>query len=573
MTKNTLDSPYLSIVVTARNDNHGGDMLKRIQAFVESLVRQCRKFNLDAELIVVEWNPLKDKKRIYDEISWPYPLDPLTIRFIEVPSAIHNALENADKFPLFQMIAKNVGIRRAKGQFVLATNIDIIFSDELVWFLSQKMLEEKHFYRIDRYDVGKRSIPASIGAENLIKYCESNIIRINSLEGTIETTSHSGVRFDKAFTSLPKQDLTSLAKHECSRLHTNACGDFTLLSTQYWHKLKAYPELQKWSIFIDGLMVHMAYAAGIEQIILTDPMRIYHIEHDLGWALTQETTKTRPSLDYNKEYRPWCDQMIKEMKPITTNDDNWGFAGNGFPEKIISETNKDSLIPLLKTWIHTIAEQENRLYYRDQTSESLFALVKAVEKYKPTRVIELGTLSGLSLRTWLVADPNIKVTAVDLSFSALMKSKDFLPFDQSRVTLVEQNILQLDFERLWNHDKPIILYVDAHDLPGVPIINYVLVNALPSLPKGSLVMVDDVWYSPITLNADNVSDFFSKIVANEIDSLQCFDGYYAPYWKGGSFLGFMEVIPLMEWVNKNKIELDFKPGIKSVAFSWGGANA
>ena len=33
------------------------------------------------------------------------------------------------------MIAKNAGIRRARGQFVLATNIDIIFSNELVGFL------------------------------------------------------------------------------------------------------------------------------------------------------------------------------------------------------------------------------------------------------------------------------------------------------------------------------------------------------------------------------------------------------------------------------------------------------
>ena len=29
------------------------------------------------------------------------------------------------------MIAKNVGIRRARGEFVLATNIDILFSSEL----------------------------------------------------------------------------------------------------------------------------------------------------------------------------------------------------------------------------------------------------------------------------------------------------------------------------------------------------------------------------------------------------------------------------------------------------------
>ena len=48
------------------------------------------------------------------------------------PSVLHRRLKYADRLPLFQMIAKNVGIRRAKGQFVLATNIDILFSDELI---------------------------------------------------------------------------------------------------------------------------------------------------------------------------------------------------------------------------------------------------------------------------------------------------------------------------------------------------------------------------------------------------------------------------------------------------------
>ena len=39
------------------------------------------------------------------------------------------------------MIAKNVGIRRARGRFMLATNIDIIFSNELVDWLASGPLE------------------------------------------------------------------------------------------------------------------------------------------------------------------------------------------------------------------------------------------------------------------------------------------------------------------------------------------------------------------------------------------------------------------------------------------------
>ena len=53
-----------------------------------------------------------------------------------MPPGVHRRYQYSEALPLYQMIAKNVGIRRARGQFVLATNIDIIFSDELVEYLS-----------------------------------------------------------------------------------------------------------------------------------------------------------------------------------------------------------------------------------------------------------------------------------------------------------------------------------------------------------------------------------------------------------------------------------------------------
>ena len=219
-------------------------------------------------------------------------------------------------------------------------------------------------------------------------------------------------------------------------------------------------------------------------------------------------------------------------------------------------------------WIQTIAFRDKRLYYRDQTVSSLNQLVDYVRKFKPTKVVELGTLLGLSLRTWLAADANLQVTAVDLSFDNLHRSKEFLPLDLSRVTLRQQNILELDFSTLWDIDDRVILYVDAHDLPGVPIMEHVLNNALLALPRGSVVIVDDIWYSPDQLTDETAESFFFAKVRNEIDPLQCFDGYFAPYWQGGSFMGFMEVVPLMEWANRNRVQLSFTPGIKSVMFEW-----
>src|ERR1044072_4643258 len=100
--------PYLSIVVTTRNDDHGGDPLKRLQAFVNTLAAQCRRTSLDAEVIVVEWNPPPDRPRVSELCRVPEDT-PFRLRFVEVSPALHQQRRFGSVLPLFQMIAKNVG--------------------------------------------------------------------------------------------------------------------------------------------------------------------------------------------------------------------------------------------------------------------------------------------------------------------------------------------------------------------------------------------------------------------------------------------------------------------------------
>jgi FkbM family methyltransferase len=219
-------------------------------------------------------------------------------------------------------------------------------------------------------------------------------------------------------------------------------------------------------------------------------------------------------------------------------------------------------------WIVKLSTAQKRLYYHDQTPESLNDLVKLVDKYKPTKIVELGTLSGLSLRTWLSADTNAEIIAIDLSFAPLRQSQQIIPVDLSRVKLLEQDILKTDFSQLWGPEDRVLLYVDARDMPNVPIMDHVLQHAVPLLPEESVVVIDDVWRSETALNSENSLEFLKGVIIREIDHLQCFQGHYAPYWKGGSFFGFREVMPLMNWVNQNKVDLNFQVGIKSVAFEW-----
>jgi len=223
---------------------------------------------------------------------------------------------------------------------------------------------------------------------------------------------------------------------------------------------------------------------------------------------------------------------------------------------------------LFQEMIDVMARRENRLYYRDQSARTMCSLASLARQLDPSVIVELGTLGGLSLRTWIASTKQTRIYAVDLSFQTLRETMEFLPADLSRVTLLEQDILQTDFSRLWTAQDKVIFFIDAHDLPNVPIMKHVLDTALPSLPDGSLVIVDDLWFSEERLTPDNAKAFLEDRVCNEIDELQCFHGHYAPYHEGGSFMGFAEAIPLQEFVNRHGIPLVHEPGSKHVFFVW-----
>ena len=172
------DAPYLSVVVTARNDNHGGNLLGRMQLFVNGLLEQCRRHDLPAELILVEWNPPPERPRLAEALSWPTEASPCAVRIIEVPAQVHNRYKYAQALPLYQMIAKNVGIRRARGPYVLATNIDLLFNHELMAFIAARKLQPDRMYLTDRHDV-PADVPPHATLDQQLEFCRHHRIRIH----------------------------------------------------------------------------------------------------------------------------------------------------------------------------------------------------------------------------------------------------------------------------------------------------------------------------------------------------------------------------------------------------------
>ena len=154
---------YLSFVSVGRNDNYGGDFDFRLQNSVRFIAHYVEKYKIPSEYIFVNYNPFYDKPSLQESLDWPKDRKYLKIRIIDVPPEVHKEVADPNirkPVPVLEYIAKNVGIRRAKGEYVLATNPDIIFNPKILKYIAKRRLRKDTFYRTDRCDFTK--IPEEI---------------------------------------------------------------------------------------------------------------------------------------------------------------------------------------------------------------------------------------------------------------------------------------------------------------------------------------------------------------------------------------------------------------------------
>ncbi len=257
-----------------------------MQLFIDGLADQAERFGFPLELIVVEWNPPANRPPLASVLRWPQA-EQFRPLMITVPNQIHESFPHADGLPLFQMIAKNVGIRRSHAPYVLATNIDILLTDELFAYLSQE-LKPNAMYRVDRRDVN-----AVFDGETRPTPSEVRLLpalRQHGLDGTHypEGPAPKGPAPRRTLSDVPRLAIKAWDRIVLPKLHTNGCGDFTLTSREVWYAIRGYAEFPFYSWHIDGLPLFQAYAGGVEMINLKDPMVAIHLEHSAGSGWTPE---------------------------------------------------------------------------------------------------------------------------------------------------------------------------------------------------------------------------------------------------------------------------------------------
>lgn len=276
--------PAVSVVATTRNDDHGGNQLARTQLFIDGLGEQSRRFEAPTELVLVEWNPPPDRPPLAEALSWPQS-EWFGTRIVVVPPGIHNKFEHSDGLPLFQMIGKNVGIRHASAQFILCTNIDILFSDELFTFM-QRDLNLAAMYRVDRLD-----IDANLDGKSQPSPAECRALpwlRAHRQDGAHRPEGGEPPWYARARSRVNRALWNVSHGGALPSLFTWGCGDFTLTSREVWDGIRGYPEWPMYSFHLDSLAMIQAYAAGVEMVNLDPPRVIYHLEHGTGSGWTPE---------------------------------------------------------------------------------------------------------------------------------------------------------------------------------------------------------------------------------------------------------------------------------------------
>lgn len=340
-----MNNPYLSIVIAGRNDNYGGDFRQRLQNCVNWTFLQLTKEKISSEIIFVNYNPLPEPA-IEKFISWPSSNELVTVKILTVSSETHNEFvkyQGVKNVPVLEYVAKNTGIRRAKGEFVLSMNPDILMDERL--FQNFKNFREDCYYRCNRFDY---SDDLEINAETVLFHKLKN--RITQIWFKGNYVKVDGINIFSYYFHWFMKTINNFWKGNTEKIqfvlnpfrinvythnvefwyHCNAAGDFMLTARKNWHRLNGYRENAYISLHTDSLFVIQAATAGISEKTFRYP--VFHKQHERRYdALKENDEQRKIYLDYQHIAK----NMVKRKKTEIFNNDDWGLKNAPIMETLL----------------------------------------------------------------------------------------------------------------------------------------------------------------------------------------------------------------------------------------------
>ena len=338
--------PYISVVVSGRNDNYGGDFTLRIQNQVSWLGALADQFKLPVEYVLVNYNPITDQPSLRDTLAWP-DSDYFSVLQVTVPEDIHRNYVNPEvrkSVPLYEFIAKNAGIRRCSAPFILTTNADILFDPALIEFLAKRCLDPGLLYRTDRLD-HRHKEPFAGDVSKYVKDIRGSVFKF-FLKGGTYSFEHVTPSFQLLSALhrnlvLPLKRLIRSATDTITKLGLpiefvkpeslkpcNASGDFLLASCEQYLELRGFPEDTYISTHTDSLMVYKFIFNELKIVELDHP--VYHADHERRFKFDTPLGDEDMANMYYRLQRE-IQEMTEKMEPTLHNDEHWGMAQFDLP--------------------------------------------------------------------------------------------------------------------------------------------------------------------------------------------------------------------------------------------------
>ncbi|OGM62421.1 hypothetical protein A3A76_00335 [Candidatus Woesebacteria bacterium RIFCSPLOWO2_01_FULL_39_23] len=271
--------PVLSIVMPARNDNYMGNSNWRLETALDFLAIELDKLNKlkDVEVIIVDWG---SKVPLHTVLTLNEKADSIA-RFILVSDSVINTIKIDSDFPA--VIAANVGIRRAWGNFIALSPADILFTRRFFKRLFDILHGEsdvgapadKSLFVFSRKDIPTHITDQNLSISDLSKYIAENDKKILPI-------------------SLHPYYLTP--------------ASVLMMHRNLWFASHAFDEnLIHWGWSDIDLCLRMRLRHFITDMSKEDVMCLYHLNH-----YTQGFTRTKMS--------------YPSINPFVVNNKRWGLA-------------------------------------------------------------------------------------------------------------------------------------------------------------------------------------------------------------------------------------------------------
>jgi hypothetical protein len=353
------DSEFtLSVVAASRNDDFGRgtgscnanvadghpEDAETLLSAIEGLSAVHRAFNwvdvwacmalrnrVSLELILVDWAtdtssgrlPLSDvfsnreggkSIQLCSDSSLEPPPN-IVLRIVTVPASFLHTIQNPFNLTMLEHHAKNVGLRRARGRWLLVNNPDTLPSPDIMPFVSKADKQWPNssaaFYRAHRMALAlpptmalAPALPPDVRVARLERMLESSLVTNKASLATDGLSSHvEGDVFEldqvgwdypiilgddscldgppalnMHFTHSSTIDEVVRRLGPSQQLYSMASGDFVMMSRQAMQAVGGYVQVaQNWNM--DSFMLCQAVGSGLHQVILSLPCAVIHQFH------------------------------------------------------------------------------------------------------------------------------------------------------------------------------------------------------------------------------------------------------------------------------------------------------